>query len=208
MTKVTINQKWLNQIEDDLLDGITELANRAAAAASKAAPRSQRQPGKKVTFKIGQRELTKTQMSQLRNQMGSFTDDFKDVEAYTTGHNGKEVLYPRENVVWKTRYGAGRLSTAEQYAEELGNRISAKKNPVTGPHLKNSMVVQVKQKKNKTTATVTANRPYAWYVEKGIAGKGQGKNYHDGGPHYMEAGLASVLPDVEAGRVFKRVSDE
>jgi len=181
--------------------GVERIGKEVAVSIRKNAPRSSRKSGKPVSFRYLQMpsagELptrwqtpsgaiqTATAMdvqNRLRVQPNGEIRQWK-VEAYTTNRRGKEIVYPVSDVSFSKKTGKA----------------------TTGKHLAESIEVYTGGSGDVVEATIVANRPYAFYVEKGLGKRatrsGPGRREMNRG--FMERGLVEHAGDIEAGRIGK-----
>lgn len=225
-----VNEDWMDGLIDEAEDGLTELARKVAASARKNAPRSKRNQyaavravvaatsrsipedidvtdyvvkamkaqrdestgagrGTHVTaadFESVRPPMTITGRELGKNRpMRVGLDTVLPIEGRTMGKRGEEVQYPLEN------------AEITKGTQKTPSRL------VTGRHLKDSISVTVDSTDKYTLeATILADRPYAYYVEKAI---GPGKTgEREKGRGFMERALTEHAGDIESGSIIKR----
>ena len=228
----TIDPKFMDGLIEDAEEGLTALARKVAVAARKNAPRSKRDQYASVRAVVAKTtrsipediDVTDYVVAAMKAQrdvvasgahgdrivkssipitgvrppstitgreLGSRRpmrvglDTVLSLEGRTMGKRGEEVIYPLEHaeITKGTKKNVPRL--------------------VTGRHLQDSITVDVESTGPMALeATILADRPYAWFVEKAIGPGQKGKREQYRG--FMERALAEVAGDIESGNVLKR----
>ena len=227
---LTLDPNWVDGVMEEAEEGLTEIARAVAASARRNAPRSKRDRYASVRAVVArttrsipedidvtdyvvkamkaQRDVQVNRMSALRSSVpvtgirppGTITgrelgkdrpygvapNQVLNIEGRTMGKKGEEIAYPIEHA-------------------ELTK--GTKKNPsrlVTGRHLADSITVDVESTgRESLEATILADRPYAWFVEKAM-GPGGDKGERSKGRGFMERALAAHAADIESGNILKR----
>jgi len=222
---VTIDEDAIFVLLSPAIDGLEDLANKVAVSARARAPVGSRTPNRareiSLEFRLVERRPP-GRSDYVREKIGDTPVDYEeDVARFVMGEIGKRdsglyqvygsipssnrraktVQYPLLNARAITKPGkmVSRLDPLSDVQYHERERVPTKL--VTGKHLKDSITVDiVNYGQTKWTAVVLADRPYAYYVEKGL---GPGKSKRTAA-HFMENALAEHAGDIESGKIFKR----
>ena len=219
---VTINTDAILGLLDGAVEGLEDLANKIAVSARNNAPVGKRTPSRPKDISLEFRMVERRPIGKsdyVREKIGGESFDFnEDVAKFVMGEIGKResglyqvygsipssnrrakaVQYPIMNARAITKPGK-KISMLDPLTNTMYHereRVTTKL--VTGRHLKDSITVDVLNEGELTwVARIIADRPYAWYVEKGL-GPGQRKP-----THFMERALAEHAGDIESGKILK-----
>ena len=219
---VTIDTDAIYDLLGPAIDGLEDLANKVAASARNNAPVGKRTPNraKDISLEFRLVERRPPGMSDyVREKIGDTPVDYEeDVARFVMGEIGKRdsglyqvygsipssnrraktVQYPLLNARAITKPGKMISKLDPELDVQYHERERVPTKLVTGKHLKDSITVEIVNYGQTTwTAVILADRPYAWYVEKGL-GPGQRKQ-----TRFMELALAEHAGDIESGKIFK-----
>ena len=228
-SEVDIDENALYGMFDQVLIGLESLANEVAETARHKAPgygKKSRAKDVSLDFRkvknlpVGQHDYVRPQIQDSTGEYRS-VDYQPDVERFVLGElkkresglyevygsipskkRGKTVDYPVHYARAIMKATGRKIETREAIGDIVTHeREMVPVKLVTGKHLWESINVEVHSTGEASwEAVISADRSYAWYVEKGL-GPGQEKRTP---AYFMEGALAAHAADIESGNILKR----